>query len=382
MPDWIVPLSDVRYRDEEIEAVAGAYRRGWLSQGPAVARFEAAFADSVGSPHAVAVASGTAALHLACVALGLGAGDEVVMPSLTFAATAAAVHHAGATPVFADIRDKRSPWLSADAAAAAIGERTRAIINVSYGGHPGEVLALRELARDRGLLLIEDAAHAVGASVGGQRVGAIGDVGAFSFFANKNLPLGEGGMLVTGDAPLAERARRLRSHGLTADTWSRHRGEVSGYDVLEPGFNYRLDEARAALGDVLLSRLASDNAARSELASRYAATLEGLDRVNPVLRDEPDSHSAWHIYPLLLDRATWRAAFRERLAAAGVQTSVHYPALHLTAAFAKPAGADLPATESYSARTVTVPMFPHMSEAQHARVIAAIADAMLDVRPG
>jgi len=375
MPDWIVPLSDVRFSAEEVDAVADTYRSGWLSQGAKVAAFEAAFAEYVGSGHAVAVASGTAALHLICVALGLRAGDEVLLPSLTFAATAAAVTHTGATPVFADVRSPSRPWLSVDAVQAAIGPRTRAIVNMSYGGHPGEATALDELARVEGLALIEDAAHAIGTRAGGRHAGTIGIAGAFSFFANKNLPLGEGGMLVTDDTELARRARLLRSHGLSSDTWSRHRGHASGYEVLEPGFNYRLDEARAALGLLLLRRLGRDNKRRGALAARYRAELGRIDGARPVLEPEPGADSAWHIYPLMLDPRLDREAFRSRLAAAGVQTSVHYPPLHLMRAFVNSRASRLTATEDYARRTVTVPLFPHMSEDQQAHVIDSIAKA-------
>ena len=205
MPDWIVPLADVRLSEEDVQAVASVYRGGWLSQGPRVAEFERAFADFTGARAAIAVASGTAALQLALALLDLEPGDEVILPSLTFAATAATIVQAGATPVFADVRAINAPWLSCDRVDESIGPRTRAIINVSYAGHPGETLAIAELAAERGLTLIEDAAHAAGAWAGSRHVGTIGRLGAFSFFANKNLPLGEGGMLVTDDLALAER---------------------------------------------------------------------------------------------------------------------------------------------------------------------------------
>jgi dTDP-4-amino-4,6-dideoxygalactose transaminase len=379
MIEWTVPLSDVRYSAEDVEAVAEVYRSGWLSGGARVAAFEEEFAAFAGGRHAVAVSSGTAALHLICAALGLGPGDEVVVPSLTFAATAAAVHQSGAEPVFADVRDERSPWLSADAARAAIGPRTRAIINVSYGGHPGEVLALRDLAARDGLALIEDAAHAVGARAGGLAVGTLGVAAAFSFFANKNLPLGEGGMILTADPALAARARLLRSHGITTSTWARHRGEATGYEVLEPGFNYRLDEPRAELGRRLLRSLPAQTAQRAGLAGRYRRALARIDGAEPVLIPAAGLSAAWHIYPLLLGAGVDRAAFRARLADLGVQTSVHYPALHRTSAFAG-ARQDLPATDRYSGRTVTVPMFPHMSPTQHDRVVAALVDALSHAR--
>lgn len=376
MPDWLVPLSDVRFTAAEVDTVAAVYRSGWLSQGPNVAEFERAFAAFVGAAHAVAVASGTAALHLSLVAGGVGPGDEVVLPSLTFAATAATVLQAGARPVFAELRGPDRPWLSSTAAEAAIGPSSRAIINVAYGGHPGEATALRGLADARGLMLIEDAAHGLGACVGDRSVGTIGHVGAFSFFANKNLHLGEGGMLVTDDPELARRARLLRSHGLSSDTWARHRGGEAGYDVIEPGFNYRLDEPRAALGSLLLGRLSEDNRGRELLAAGYAEALARTDAVTPAIDAAPGMRCAWHIYPVLLDPDLDRAAFRDRLAAAGVQTSIHYPPLHLTAAFAHPGTPSLPMTEAYARRTVTLPLFAHMTAAQQSLVVGAVTRAL------
>jgi dTDP-4-amino-4,6-dideoxygalactose transaminase len=377
MPDWAVPLSDVRFDEGDVEAVAQAYRSGWLSQGPTVSAFESAFGSFVGARDAIAVASGTAALQLICAAIRLGPGDEVVLPSLTFAATAAAIVHARARPVFADLRSVRHPWLSSQAVAAVLGPRTRAIVTVGYGGHPGEVDELRWLADQHGVLLFEDAAHALGASVGERQAGTFGAAGAFSFFANKNLVLGEGGMVVTDDPELAQRARLLRSHGLTSDTWARHRGDAVDYDVLEPGFNFRLDEARAALGLRLLERLSPENLRRAEIAERYDSALLELDGVRPAIEVEPGVQCAWHIYPLLLDAGVDRAAFRASLRAAGIQTSVHYPPLHRSRAFG--AETSLPITEDYARRTVTIPMFPHLTEDQQGSVLDAIRAALRPV---
>jgi dTDP-4-amino-4,6-dideoxygalactose transaminase len=374
MPDWVVPLSDVRFGEAEVQAVADAYRSGWLSQGPKVAAFESAFAAFVGAGHAIAVASGTAALQLICAGISLAPGDEVVVPSLTFAATAAAVHHAGARPVFADVRGPHQPWLSVDAVRDVIGSRTKAIINVSYGGHPGEALELLKLASECGVTLIEDAAHALGAWQAGRQAGTIGRAGAFSFFANKNLPLGEGGMVVTDDAALAGRMRLLRSHGLSSDTWARHHGDEVDYEVLEPGFNFRLDEPRAALGLTLLARFAADNDRRAALARSYAEALAPVEGVEPALSEPTGGRSAWHIFPVLLDREIDRGAFRARLRAAGIQTSVHYPPLHRTRAFSA-AAADLPKTDDYASRTVTLPMFSHMKNDQQEHVIRAVQGA-------
>jgi dTDP-4-amino-4,6-dideoxygalactose transaminase len=376
MPEWTVPLSDLRFTAAEVDAVAETYRRGWLSQGPTVAEFERAFADALGARHAIAVANGTAALHLICVAIGLRSGDEVVVPSLTFAATAAAVLHTGAVPVFADISPDSRPWISPHAVEPLITSHTKAVINVAYAGHPGEVRSLTELARARDLILIEDAAHALGGAAGRQPVGTFGQAAAFSFFANKNMPLGEGGMVVTDDDELDERIRLLRSHGMTADTWARHRGEATEYDVLVPGFNYRLDEARAALGLLLLRRLAEDNQHRSGLAARYAEALAGIRGVRAAVSEDRSVTNAWHVYPLLLDPQVNRSSFRDAMRTAGVQTSVHYPPLHLTNAFSGYCSRPLPATEEYARRTVTVPLFPYMTADQHAVVIEAIRSAL------
>src|SRR5438093_252196 len=262
MSAWRVPLADVVLSEDDIAAVAETYRSGWLSMGPETERFEAALAAYTGARHAIATASGTAALHLICLAAGLGAGDEVVVPSMTFVATVNAVAYTGATPVFADVAGLTEPWLSAAAAEAAITPRTKAVMTMAYGGHAGETAALRELCERRGLLLLEDAAHAAGSRLGGRHLGTFGRAGAFSLFSNKNLAVGEGGLLVTDDDDLAARARLLRSHGITTLTWDRHRGHASGYDVVALGFNYRIDEPRAALAARRLGRLDAENAAR------------------------------------------------------------------------------------------------------------------------
>jgi len=376
MVQWRVPLSDVRFTEAQIEAVAEVLRSGWLSQGPKVEAFEGACSRRLSVAEAVAVANGTAALHLICVALGLGPGDEVIVPSITFAATAAVIRQVGATPVFAEIAGLDQPWLSAKAVDAAITPRTRAVIIVAYGGHAGELLELRALTDRRGLSLVEDASHAIGADASdGVAVGTVGVAAAFSFFANKNLPLGEGGLVVTNDPMLAQRVKLLRSHGLTSGTWSRHQGHNDGYDVLEPGFNYRLDESRAALGLLLLEQLDFGNDLRADHAARYATALEEMEAVRPALTPVREGRSAWHIYPVVLDSGVDRGEVRRRMASAGIQTSVHYPALHQTTAFAVP-GQSLPLSERYAQQTVTLPLFPHMDERQQGDVIDALATAL------
>jgi dTDP-4-amino-4,6-dideoxygalactose transaminase len=375
MARWRVPLADVVVPEADIAAVADVYRSGWLSMGPETEAFEADFAAYTGADHAVAVTNGTAALHLICLAAGLGPGDEVVVPSMTFVATVNAVAYTGATPVFADVAGLTEPWLARDAVAAAITPRTKAIMTLLYGGHPGQTQSLAALAAERGLVLLEDAAHAAGTRVGGRHAGTFGAAGAFSFFSNKNLAVGEGGMTITGDADLAARMRLLRSHGMTTLTWDRHRGHASSYDVVARGFNYRIDEPRAALARRRLARLDAENERRAQLDARYRDALADVMGLVAALPPAPGARSAHHLFAVVLDEGADGAAFRAALAARGIQTSLHYPPVHRFAAFAGQATA-LPVTEAYGARAVTLPLFATMTDEQHNMVVDAVRAAL------
>jgi dTDP-4-amino-4,6-dideoxygalactose transaminase len=374
---WRVPLSDIAVDDEIVAAAARALASGWWSTGPRVAEFEAAFARFVGAEHAVAVSSGTAALHLAAAACGCGPGDEVVMPSLNFVAVASVVRHLGATPVLCDTGEL-DPRLDPEDLEAAVGPRTRAIVALHYGGIPCDMDAVRAVAVRRGVAVIEDAAHAPGAAYHGRACGSLGDVGCFSFFSNKNLPIGEGGMVVTGDRALADRVRLLRSHGMTALSWDREDGHAAGYDVVAPGFNYRLDEARAAIGLVQLARLREANAARARLVARYRERLEGIAALP---EHPPDSTSAHHLAAVVLPPGSRRADVRRSLAERRIQTSVHYPPIHTFRAYAGPATRPLPRTDQLAPRLLTLPLFPHMTEAQVDEVADALARALVAHAP-
>ncbi|HLM49127.1 MAG TPA: DegT/DnrJ/EryC1/StrS family aminotransferase [Solirubrobacteraceae bacterium] len=374
MADWTVPLADVRFDEGDVAAVAEVYREGWVTMGPRVERFEAAFAAFLGRRHAIAVASATTALHLLAVGLGLEEGDEVVMPSLTFVATASAFRHTGARPVFADVAALDRPWPEAADYEAVLTPRTRAVVTMAYGGHPGDVAAVARLAERRGLPLVEDAAHAPGASVGGHAVGAFGIGSAFSFYSNKNLPVGEGGLVATDDHDLAARLRRLRSHGTTSGTWARHQGDARDYDVVEPGFNYRLDEPRAALALRRLERLGADNARRRDLSARYRRALAGVPGLLPAAEAAGDAVTAAHLFTVVLPEGTDVAGVRGHLQRRGVQTSLHYPPVHRLSAYAS--GARLPNTEAYAQRAVTLPLSPELSEDQQDLVVAALLAAL------
>ncbi len=296
---WSVPLADVQVTEADLEAIIATYRSGWLSMGPRTEAFEAEFAEFTGARHAFAVTNGTAALHLACLAVGLGPGDEVIVPSLTFVASVNAIAYTGATPVFADIAGLDAPWLDPASVAAARTERTKAVMHVPYGGHAGETAALAAWCEREGLILLEDTAHSVGSRLDGRHLGTFGAAGAFSFFSNKNLAVGEGGALTVADDAVAERIRLLRSHGMTTLTWDRHRGHAASYDVVELGFNYRIDEPRAALASSRLARIDAENAQRAELDARYRELLEPLGLIC-ALGPRPGVGRAFHLFCVVL----------------------------------------------------------------------------------
>jgi dTDP-4-amino-4,6-dideoxygalactose transaminase len=374
MPQWKVPLADVRVDESDIAAVADVYRSGWLSMGPRIEELESDFAAYTGGAHALAVANGTAALHLICLAAGLGPGDEVIVPSLTFVATVNAVAYTGATPKFADVVSLTEPWLSAASVEEAITPQTRAVMSMTYGGHCGETVALRDLCERRGLMLLEDAAHAAGSRLDGKHLGTFGRAAAFSLFSNKNLAVGEGGLVVTDDDEIAARAKLLRSHGMTTLSWDRHRGHASGYDVVELGFNYRMDEPRAALAARRLKRLDGENDARRELDARYRKLL-GEAGVTCALAPTEGLASAHHIFTIVVDEGVDRDGFRDALKERGIQTSLHYPPVHRFAIYAG-ANADAPLTDGYAARAVTLPLYAHMTHQEQDLVVEAVAETL------
>ncbi len=374
---WKVPLADVVADDELLAAVHEAVSSGWWSMGPRVAAFEEAFEETIGARHALAVANGTAALHLALVALGCGPGDEVIVPSLNFVAAANTILHAGATPVFCDIIGEDDLTIDPADIEAAVGPATKAIVVMHYGGFACRMDEIREIAAARDLSIVEDAAHAPGATYRGRPCGTLGDIGCFSFFSNKNLPVGEGGMLMTDDPELVERLRLLRSHGMTTLTWDRHRGHASSYDVVAAGFNYRLDEVRAAIGLVQLGRLREENDRRRRASARYRGGLHAtagivmpFDNANAL---EASSH---HLAVVLLPAGSDRDAVRARLKAEGIQTSVHYPPIHRFSYYAASPQRVLPKTDDVATRLVTLPLFGGIEDGQVDLVIDQLLRAL------
>ena len=372
--NWRVPLADLDFGPEEEGAVIDVLRSKWLTMGAVTQAFEAAFAELTGAKHAVAVSNATQALHLACLALGIGPGDEVIVPSLTFVATANAVLYCGADVRFAEVIGGDDLTVDPVSIEACITPRTKAVIPMHYAGYPCRMGEIMALAQAHNLAVVEDAAHAPGATLDGRALGAFGEIGCFSFFSNKNLPTGEGGMLVTDRDDLAVKLRLLRSHGMTSLTYDRHQGHAFSYDVVDLGYNDRIDEIRSALGLTQLGKLARNNARRRDLTRAYWDALTDLPLDLPFKASDRGS-GAYHIFPILLPEGADRAAFMTGLREAGVQSSIHYRPIHTFSYYVERYGAQsLPITEAVAQREVTLPLFPIMSKQQLEIVIEAVKE--------
>ncbi len=373
-----VPLTEIEVPEQDVQAVLDCLESGWLTMGPRTKAFEEALAAFVGTPHAVTVSSGTAALHLACLAAGIGPGDEVIVPAFTFVASAAAARYVGAEPVLCDVRSPLDFNIDPADAARRITPRTRAIVAVHFAGYPADVAALRTLCDEHGLVLIEDCAQAIGALVdaNGRQVGTVGELGAFSFFSKKQLCVGEGGMVASADEQLAERVRLLRSHAMTSSTWDRHRGHDPAYDVVDIGFNYRLDEPRAAFGLSRLGRLAQSIEARRATVRAYRERLAEIPGVELAFTDADVGRSSHFAFPVLLADRSTRDRFREQLKANGVQTT-WYPALHTFTEYRRFAPTDgLPRATEVADRHCALPLSSTMSEVEIEIVVKAVREAL------
>lgn len=376
--NWQVPLADLDYGEAEKEAVLEVLESRWLTMGAMTQRFEQEFGAAVGAQHALAVSNATVALHLACLAVGLGPGDEAIVPSLSFVATANAVLYTGAMVRFAEISGLDNLNISPAAIEALITPRTKAIVVMHYAGYPCDMPAILAIARRHGLAVIEDAAHAPGAALNGISLGLWGDIGCFSFFSNKNLSTGEGGMVVTNRPDLAEKVRLQRSHGMTSLTWDRHRGHAYSYDVVDLGYNYRIDEIRAALGLAQLARLAENNRRRQAITRQYWQAFAGSGYGLPFrgLEAQPGIQPAYHVFPLLLPEGVNRLEFIDAMRAEGIQTSIHYPPIHTFSYYRQTYGEiTLPLTEAAAGREVTLPLYPTMSAGQVELVVGTARNA-------
>jgi dTDP-4-amino-4,6-dideoxygalactose transaminase len=379
LSDWRIPLSDLDYGTEEAAAVQRVIASKWLSMGPEVHAFEQEFATMQGVEHALAVSSATAGLHLALLALGVGPGDEVIQPALNFVAAANVTVAVGATPIFADICSLAEPTVDPAQVERLMTSRTKAVVVMHYGGNLCRMAELAEICTARGISVVEDACHAVGVAYHharnrpphGKMAGSIGDVSAFSFFANKNIASGEGGMVVTDRTDLAERVRLLRSHGMTTLTWDRHKGHAGSYDVATPGFNYRLDELHAALGRVQLSKLEVNNQRRRRLLALYHEALQSLDGWTLPFANAIE-FSSGHLMVIVAPDPIIRERAVNALRRSDIQSSLHYPCVADFSAFAEVSAGTLDLTRQFTNRAITLPLFPTLDPHRIEDIVAVL----------
>jgi UDP-4-amino-4-deoxy-L-arabinose-oxoglutarate aminotransferase len=376
-----LPFSRPSITDSEITAVSEVIRSGWITTGPKAGKFEAVFRDYVGCPHAVALSSATAGMHLVLQALGIGAGDEVVTPSMTWVSTVNLITLAGATPVFADV-DRDTLMVTPESVEACLTPRTRLIIPVHFAGAPVDLAPLRDLARRRDIQLVEDAAHALGTEYRGERVGQRG-ISVFSFHPIKNITTGEGGMVCCHAPELAERIRRLKFHGLGVDAHDRHiQGRSPQAEVIEPGYKYNMTDVSAALGLGQLARIGELNSKRTALTAHYRERLTEVKAVLPLSDPTYPFKHAWHLFIVRVDTdrcGFTRDEFTEALKHQNIGTGLHFKAVHLQKYYAEKLGVQrgtLPNTEWNSDRLCSLPVFPDMTFDDVDDVVEAIKEVL------
>ena len=371
--DWKVKLFRLNYDEREVAAVKAVLESDWLTMGQRTIDFEEAFGAMLGEgARCLAVANGTSALHISVLASGIGPGDEVIVPSLTFIADLNVVRVAGADVVLADITSKTDWAMDPADIERKITKKTKAVLIVHYAGYACDMDSIVDICKRNKLLLIEDCAHSPGGEYKGRKLGTFGTFAAWSFFSNKNITVGEGGMVATLDAESWQKCKNLRSHGMTVASFDRLKGRAITYDVLEPGFNYRMDEIHAALGLVQLDKLASANALRGKITQRYFYHLDGLAGLTLPFRHFDRGLPTWHIMPLLLADGIDRQAIVDSLKAEGIQTSVHYPAIQNFTAY-KDLVSPTALSQYVSDHELTLPIFPTMSDAE----VDLVSDALV-----
>lgn len=376
---WNIQLFKLNFDHREVEAVSEVISSGWLSMGDKINSFESKFGDYLGDRSLCsAVSNGTASLHIALIALGVKSGDEVIIPALTFVADANTVALVGASPILADSTSLDDWNVSLESIEKKISPKTKAVIIVHYAGYPcKDIQAIAELCKEKNIGLIEDVAHAPGARIGNKRCGTFGDLGSFSFFSNKNLSIGEGGMVSTLNEEIHQKVRYLRSHGMTTLTLDRHKGRAISYDVMLPGLNYRMDEMRAAIGLVQLDKLDNGNSRREFLTSRYRHNLKDAAVKIPFSDQPEDSISVYHILPSLLPKETRREDIMNALKESKIQTSIHYPPFWSFTAYSGVfSEKDAPVSAEICLRQLTLPLYPSMMEEEVDQVTNTLLSAI------
>lgn len=355
--EYNIPLFKLNFDEKEIDAVSKTIRSQWISTGPKCEELEKLFQNMLNVKYAVSLTNCTAALHLACILCDIKEGDEVLCPSLTFAASVNCIRYVGATPVFCDVVGPDHLNIDPIEIEKNITKNTKAIIVVHMAGFPAKMDEIVTIANKYNLKVIEDACHGPLSEYKGKKLGTIGDIGCFSFFSNKNISTGEGGMLVTNNEEMAKKARLLRSHGMTTMSYQRATGHATSYDILELGYNYRMDDIRASIGVVQMKKLSDDLKKRINVRKRYIEQLSKVKGIAVPFADNTEFVSNY-ILPIVLKNSTSekRDRIRENLHAAGIQTSVHYPAVHKFSIYSQ-YKATLPKTEYITDNEITLPMY-------------------------
>ena len=371
-----IPLFNVNFDEREARAAYETIQSGWISTGPKNEQLEQLFVDIWKVGYAVSMTNCTSALHVCCMVCGLGPGDEVLVPSLTFAASVNCIRYVGATPVFCDIVGSKHVNIDPKEIEKNITPKTKAIVVVHMAGFPAMMDEILEIAHIHGLKVIEDACHGPLSEYKGKMLGTLGDCAAFSFFSNKNISTGEGGMFVTNNEDMAMKARLLRSHGMTTMSYQRASGHATTYDILELGYNYRMDDIRAAIAIEQLKKLPSDLGTRANVRRRYVEQLAGVKDVVVPFADNKGFVSNY-IMPVVIGKgdASYRDAIREKMHDAGIQTSVHYPAVHRFSVY-KDYSAVLPQTEYVTDHEITLPMYAALTMDQ-VDFICSVLDSSL-----
>jgi dTDP-4-amino-4,6-dideoxygalactose transaminase len=359
-----IPLFDLNFDEKEEQAVLETIQSKWISTGPKTVAFEERFASMLNAKHAVALSNCTVSLHLALKLAGVQSGDEVICPSLTFVATVNSIRYVDAVPVFADVTSYENPTIDPEDIRRKITSKTKAIMVMHYGGFACDMDKIMQIARENNLKVIEDACHGPLSEYKGKKLGTIGDVGCFSFFSNKNISTGEGGMLITNNDEYASRTKLLRSHGMTTMSYERAKGHSTAYDVVELGYNYRMDDIHSSIGLVQLDKIETDLIKRTEVRKLYVKLLSEIPGIIIPFRDYSE-FSSNYILPIVLKdgNAEKRDQIRAALAEAGIQTSMHYPAVHRFSIY-KEFYSELPVTDYLVNNLITLPMYSKLTGEQ------------------
>lgn len=357
-----IPLFELNYDERETKAVNEVLSSKWISTGPKCIQLEEKFCEVLNVRRSVSLTNCTAALHLSLLALGIGPGDEVIVPSFTFVATCNSVLYTGALPVFCDIKSSEDLNIDCSDIEQKITERTKAIIVMHFGGFPCDMDEITRIAEKNNLKVIEDACHGPLSEYKGKKVGTIGDIGCFSFFSNKNISSGEGGLIATNSDKLADKIKILRSHGMTTLSYDRAKGHSTSYDVIDMGYNYRLDDIRASLAHVQLEKLPEDIERRCEVRRRYISDMKNIQEIYIPFNGRTELCSNY-IFPIVLKNADFakRDCVRNALAKKGIQTSVHYPAAHRFSIY-RECSTYLPKTDYATDCEITLPMYGSLNE--------------------